>query len=120
MELRLRKTRTLKVTEINLSPEEREGLAQLYQDPRYEFLLNVMERACIELETSHFNTSTGDPEAILGGHALAKGTWLFFTYVQKQVLNAYHTRVEPEEPIEPPSLEEVLQGVDGFPQEEGL
>lgn len=115
MEARIRKARTLKVTEVAISPEERAGLAQLYLDPRYEFLLNVMERACIELETAHFNTALGDPEAILGGHAVAKAAWLFFTWVQKSVLNAYNTREGEPEGVEPPSWEEMLQGVEGFP-----
>lgn len=114
MEIRLRKTRTLKVTEVVMSNEEREGLAQLYTDPRYEFLLNAMERACIELETAHLNTGVGEPEAILGGHALAKSAWLFFTYVQKTVLNSYRTREQEAEPAEPARLEDVLQGVEGF------
>lgn len=114
MDIRLRKTRTLKVTELVVSSEEKEAMAQLYTDPRYEFLLNVMERACIELETAHFNTSVGDPEGILGGHALAKSAWLFFTWVQKSVLNSYRTREDDEEPVEPASLEDMLQGVEGF------
>jgi hypothetical protein len=114
MEIRLRKTRTLKVTEVAISDEERESLAQLYTDPRYEFLLNVMERACIELETAHFNTSVGDPEGILGGHALAKSSWLFFTWVQKTVLSSYRSREDQEEPPEPAKLEDLLQGVEGF------
>lgn len=118
MEIRLRTTRTLKVTELKISPEERAGLAQLFNDPRYENLLNVMERACIELETAHFNTSVGNPEEILGGHAVAKAAWLFFTYVQKQVCNAYNT-IEPEEGQAPEaSLDEMLQGVQGFEAQE--
>lgn len=117
MDLRLRKTRTLRVTEVVPTPEEKEGLAQLYVDPRYEYLLNVMERACIELETAHFNTSVGDVEEILGGHAVAKSAWLFFTWIQKAVLNAYNTREGEPEPVEEASLEDLLQGVEGFPEE---
>lgn len=117
MEIRLRKTRTLKVTEVELSPEEKASLAQLYTDPRYESLLNVMECACIQLETAHFNTSVGNPEEILGGHAVAKSAWLFFQYVQKIVLNAYHTQDLEQEPESPPSLEEMMQGIEGFPTE---
>jgi hypothetical protein len=116
MEIRLRTTRTLKVTEIRVSPEEKEFLAQLYTDPRYEALLNVMERACIEIETAHLNTSVGEPEAILGGHALAKSAWLFFTYCQKQVDNAYHTRTIDEPEVAAASLDEILQGVNTPPE----
>lgn len=112
MEIRLRTTRTLKVTELQLSAEKREMLAQLYDDPRYIALLDAMEMACISLETAHFNTSVGDPEAILGGHAMAKSAWLFFTYVQKQVDNAYHTRAGNEAEVAPPSFEDMIQGVE--------
>ena len=119
MEIRLRSTRTLKVTEVEISAEEKEQLAQLYDDPRYTALLNVMERGCISLETAHFNTSVGNPEEILGGHALAKSAWLFFTYIQKQVDNAYHTRTRDEEESPPPSLETLIQGVEPFDLSEG-
>lgn len=112
MEVKLRTMRTLKVTEVSLSPEESEKLAQLYTDPRYEALLNVMERACIELDTAHLNTPIGEPEAILGGHAVSKAAWRFFIYVQKQIVSAYNTRTDTEEPESPPSFEEMLQGVE--------
>jgi hypothetical protein len=116
-EVRLRTVRTLKVTEVQVSAEEQELLSQLYPDPRYEALLNVMERACIALETAHFNTSVGKPEEILGGHALAKMSWLFFTYIQKQVQNAYHTRTPDEdEEAGTPSLEDMIQSVEGIGQ----
>lgn len=112
MELKLRTTRTLKVTEVRLTPEEQVQLCDLALDPRYQALLNVMERACIELETAHFNTSVGDPEAVLGGHCLAKASWLFFTYVQKQVLNAYNNRAGDESETRAPSFEEMVQGLE--------
>lgn len=114
MEVRLRTTRTLKVTEVKISDEERELMSQLYKDSRYEALLNVMERACIEIESAHFSTSQGDPEGILGGFAVAKASWLFFTYVQRQIYSAYLSRaVDTEEgPTEPPTLDEFLQGVE--------
>lgn len=112
MDLKVRTTRTLKVTEINLSAEEKEKLAQLFSDPRYEALLNVMERACIELDTAHLNTPIGEPEAILGGHAVSKAAWRFFIYVQKQIVSAYNTRTDSEETDNPPSLEDMLQGVE--------
>lgn len=114
MEVRIRTTRSLKVTETVPSPEEKEALAQLYDDPRYIALLNAMERSIISLETSHFNTDVGNPEAILGGHALTKAAWLFFTYTQKQVSNAYHTRSRDEQEVAPPSLEEMIQGVESI------
>ncbi|HEY2351068.1 MAG TPA: hypothetical protein VGH83_01075 [Candidatus Acidoferrum sp.] len=112
MELKLRSTRTLKVTEARPTPEEFELLAQLSMDPRYDALVNVMERACIELDTGLVNVSTAEPEAVLGAHCVSKAAWLFFIYVQKQVLNAYHTRQgESGEPVEQPSLNDLLQGV---------
>jgi hypothetical protein len=112
MEQRARSTRTLKVTEVVISPAERALLIDLAGDPRYEALLNVMERACIALETAHFNTSTGDVESILGGHAMAKASWLFFTYVQKQVTNAFNSRmVEDDTEPQPARLDDILQGV---------
>lgn len=118
MELKIRTTRTLKVTEVLVSPEAQEMLAQLYMDARYQALLDVMERACIELETAHFNTSPGEPEAVLGGHCVIKASWLFFTYIQKQVFNAYSTRTGSEEEApEKPSLDDMLQGIGSFPGE---
>ncbi len=111
MEIKLRTTRTLKVTEVRLTDEQMAQLADLSMDTRYETLLDVMERACIELETAHLNTDVGSPEAVLGGHCMAKAVWLFFAYVQKQVLNARHTRTGGEEHNESPSLDDVLQGV---------
>ena len=114
MEIRTRTTRTLKVTELKISDEEKELLAQLYKDSRYEALLNVLERACIEIETAHFSVSMGDPEAILGGFAVAKAAWKLFTFIQQQVYNAFISRAAldegPEE--EPPTLEETLQSVE--------
>src|SRR5215472_14313027 len=113
MEIRLRKTRTLKVTEIKVSDEEMAELADLYKDSRYQTFLNVMERACIEVETAHFTCPLGDPEGILGGFAVAKACWLFFTYVQRQVQNAYLSRTaEPEEQPEAPTLDDFLQSVE--------
>lgn len=112
MDTRLRTTRTLKVTEVEVPPEQREMLAQLYLDPRYEALLDLMERSCIALETAHLNTGVGDPEAVLGGHALTKGVWQFYIYVQKQVMSSYATRASEEDEAPAPSLNDVLQGVE--------
>jgi hypothetical protein len=113
MEARLRTTRTLKVTEVQVTPEETAQLVQLLVDPRYIALLNVMERACIEIDTAHLNTPVSDPEAVLGGHCLSKGVWLFFTYIQKQVLNASYTGLKEDNGKQSPaSLEEVIQGVE--------
>jgi hypothetical protein len=112
METRLRTTRTLKVTEIKVTPEESAQLAQLSADPRYLALLNVMERACIEFDTAHLNTAVSEPEAVLGGHCLSKGVWLFFQYVQRQVLNASLTQPEDELEQPPARLEDVIQGVE--------
>jgi hypothetical protein len=114
MDVRVRKTRTLKVTEVKISEEECELLAQLYKDSRYQALLNVMERACIEMESAHFSVPMGDPESILGGFAVAKACWYFFTYVQRQVHNCFSSRAADEEegPIEPPTLEEFIQSVE--------
>lgn len=119
MEIRLRKTRTLKVTELQLSAEKREQLAQLHDDPRYIALLDVMEMACISLETAHFNSSVGNPEEILGGHAVAKSAWLFFAYIQKQVDNAYHTRTVDEDAPPPAALNDLMQGVEAVTLSEG-
>jgi len=119
MDLKIRKTRTLKVTEVRVSAEQQGQLAELAMDPRYEALLDVMERACIELETAHFNTNVGDPEAVLGGHCMAKAAWLFFTYVQKQVFNAYSSRTgTEEEPGTEPTFDEMLQGIGSMPEME--
>lgn len=110
--LPIRTTRTLKVTEVKISPENQAQLANLYQNAEYQALLDVMEQGCIELETAHLNTPLGDPEAILGGHAVAKAAWLFFTYVQKQVARAYSSQIDRDEAGEPASLNDLLQGVE--------
>lgn len=114
MDVHVRKTRTLKVTEVKITEEEIIALADLFKDSRYEALLNVMERACIEMESAHFGTPMGDPEAILGGFAVTKACWWFFTYVQRQCHNAYQSRAAaPDEgPVEAPTLDEYLQGVE--------
>jgi hypothetical protein len=68
------------------------------------------------MESAHFGVSMGDPEAILGGFAVAKACWFFFTYVQRQVQNAFLSRAaDTEEPSTAPSLEEMLQGVEYDP-----
>lgn len=113
MELAIRSTRTLKVTDITISDEERGHLAQLAMDPRYKALVNIMERSCIELDTAFINTSVAEPEAVLGAHCVSKAAWLFFTYVQKQVLNAYINQPGEEEETPAPSLDDVLQGIGG-------
>ena len=101
------------MTEVRISDEQRAELAELYKDSRYNTLLDVMERACIEVETAHLNTSPGQPEEILGGHAIAKACWGFFIYVQKQIVSAYNGRVSDNDgPITPPTLDEFLQGVE--------
>jgi hypothetical protein len=61
------------------------------------------------LDTAHLNTSLSDPEAILGGHALAKAAWLFFIYVQKQVIRAHSGEIDDEEAPEPAPLADLLQ-----------
>jgi len=112
MTLIVRTTRTLRVTEQKLTPEEVGQLAELAMDPRYESLLNVMERACISIDTAHLETPSGDPEAVMGGHCVSKAAWAFFLYVQKQVQNAYLTRTGEEEENRPAaSLDDLLQGV---------
>jgi len=111
----IRKTRTLKVTEVRVSEEHRQMLAALHKDARYEALLDLMERACISIDTALINAPIGNPEEILGAHAVSKSAWLFFTYVQKQVLNAYIAQtMEPGEG-QPASLEEMVQSVEGLP-----
>lgn len=113
MALVIRKTRTLKVTEVRVPPEEIEHLAQLALDPRYQALLNVMERSCIELDTALLNVPANEPEAVLGGHCISKAAWLFFVYMQKQVQNALYSRTGESEEGSRPSLEEMIQGVEG-------
>lgn len=112
---KLREARTLVVTEVLVSPEEQGELASLYKDSRYQnALLNVMERACISLDTAHINTPLGNRDEILLTFAVAKASWLFFTYVQKHVLNAYNNQsLEPDEK-QAPDLSEVIQSLRGM------
>jgi hypothetical protein len=116
-DIKLRTTRSLKVTELEIAAPEKEQLAQLYLDPRYDALLDVMERACIQLDTALVNAPTGEPESVLGAHCVSKAGWLFFTYVQKQVLTCYNIRTDEDaakDTQEPPSLDDILQGVGGI------
>jgi hypothetical protein len=107
--LSVRTTRTLKATDIKLTPEQIGHLAQLALDPRYATLLDLMEASCIQLDTAMINVTPGEPEAVLGAHAVSRGAWLFFTYVQKQVQYAYNSRAGGEEELSRPSVEDVLQ-----------
>jgi hypothetical protein len=118
MEVIVRKTRTLKPTELSIPPGELALLAQLWGDPRYDALLNIMERACISLDTAHLETPIADPATVLGGHCVCKGAWQFFVYVQKQVEAAYNMRAGAKDETREPTLEELLQGVEGIPVEE--
>lgn len=113
MEPTIRKTRTLKVTEIKLSEEEISDIALLFTDPRYQSLLNVMERACISIDTAFLETPIGDVETVLGGHAVSKAAWKFFEYVQKQVFSAYHSRTQTAQPVEEPTFADLVQSVEG-------
>lgn len=88
----IRKERKLSVKDQKLSDEEKNNLALLFTDPRYESLLDVMERACIEQETALINAPGEEPERILAEHALAKAFWKVFVYVQNQVKNAFDQR----------------------------
>lgn len=115
--MQIRKTRTLRPTEIKIPADELSLLAGLPGDPRYDALLNVMERACISLDTAHLETAISDPEAILGGHCVSKAGWQFFVYVQKQVQAAYYMRSKEGDDQAPATLEEMLQGVEGIPTE---
>jgi hypothetical protein len=48
---------------------------------------------------------------------VCKGAWNFFVYVQKQVEAAYNMRAGATEAVAEPTLEELLQGVEGIPVE---
>lgn len=111
MSLAIRSTRTLKVTDVKLTQEQIVQLARLSLDPGYETLLNVMEAACISIDTALINAAPGQPEEVLGAHAISRAAWQFFTYVQKQVVYAYNSRAGDEEVIpERPSMEDIFQG----------
>jgi hypothetical protein len=112
MPLTVRTTRTLKATDIKFTPEQIQQLARLSLDPGYQTLLDLMESACISIDTAMVNASPGQPEEVLGAHAVSRAAWLFFTYVQKQVVYAYNSRAgDSEEPAPSPSIEDILQGV---------
>jgi hypothetical protein len=111
-EIKVRSTRTLKVTEEAIPKEERAHLAALYNDPRYLALVNLMERSCIAIDTGLVNAPVGNPEEVLGAHAVSKAAWLFFVFIQKAVLNCYTSQPgEEDEEVPPPDLNDVLQGV---------
>jgi hypothetical protein len=108
----IREQRTISVTQLDLSPVAKAALSELSQGPYYPHLLDLMERACIEMDTALINTPAADPEAVLGAHAISAAAWKFFTYIQRAVQNAHnqHTAIEPEPP-EPPSEEDRIQGI---------
>jgi hypothetical protein len=113
----IRKTRTLKVTEVRVTPEQQRELATLYKMSCYEALLDVMERSCIQIESCLIDAPVGNPEEILGAHAVTKAAWLFFHDVQKQVYSAYQKQLGDEAPASKPSLNDVIQSMEGMPME---
>lgn len=113
MPLTVRTTRTLKATDIKFTPEQIQQLARLSLDPGYQTLVDLMEAACISIDTAMVNASPGQPEEVLGAHAVSRAAWLFFTYVQKQVLYAYNNRAgDAEAEVDRPSMDDILQGVE--------
>jgi hypothetical protein len=110
--LTTRTQRTLSVRDRAFSPEKLQRIARLALDPGYEDLLDIMEMACIEQETALINTPVEQMDRVLGEHCLAKAAWQFFTYIQKQVQNAYTQRTATDAyDAEEPSEEEHLQSV---------
>ena len=87
-----RTQRTLSVRDQTFSPEKLQRIARLALDTGYEDLLDIMEMACIQQETALINTPVEQADRVLGEHCLAQASWQFFTYVQKQVQNAYNQR----------------------------
>jgi len=85
----IRTERTLSVKDQQLNPEQIALLAMLRNNPQYEALLDVCERACIEQETALINCRVSEPESVLAEHALSKAMWKVFTYIQIQVENAF-------------------------------
>lgn len=108
--LPIRTTRTLKATDIKLTPDQIVQLARLSLDPGYQALLDLMEASCISIDTALVNASPGQPEEVLGAHAVSRAAWLFFTYVQKQVAYAYNSRASDAENEAPrPSMDDLFQ-----------
>lgn len=113
----LRRTRTLKVTEVAISDDECIEIAALYKSSHWQALLNVMERACISIETGLINAPVGNPDEILGAHAVTKAAWLFFQYVQKEVYSSYNRQMQEPAGQEETPLNDLIQGVEGMPME---
>lgn len=106
----IREHRTLSVKDQALTEAELAMLSELSMDPRYQVLLDVMERACIEQETALINCPVEQPERILGEHAVSQAAWKFFTYIQRQVQNAHIHRTGIQAEPEPLSETERILG----------
>jgi hypothetical protein len=115
----IRTTRTLRVTEVRVDPERERLLAELYKMNYWEALLDEMEASCIQIETCLIDAPIGDPEEILGAHAVTKAAWLFFQHVQKKVYSAYQKHAGQDIPAPKPSLNDLIQSMEGVPIEPG-
>jgi hypothetical protein len=110
---KIRESRTLSLSNVPLSIDEKAQLATLYNDPRYDTLLDVFERGCILQDTKLVNTPAHEEVAVLAEHKLSKAFWELLVWVQAVVLQAHRDITnEPEPERAPVSDEEFFQGVE--------
>jgi hypothetical protein len=110
---KLRTERTLTLVDLQLTQDAQVQLASLYNDLRYDALLDVIERGCILQDTNLINTPAHDEAKVLAEHKVSKAFWQTFVWIQTQVRQAHLTMTKQAEPEqEPPTEEEFLQGVE--------
>jgi hypothetical protein len=68
-----------------LTPQQRNELMMIRMNLGWPTLLDVLEMACIEQETTLINTDPADVKAVLENHKMAKAMWQMFEHMQNVV-----------------------------------
>jgi len=71
-------------------------------------LLDVLEAACIEIETRLINFDPADKAKVLEHHKFSKAAWVIFETMQDRIIAASHTYLSslPPQPVSPSMTEE--------------
>jgi hypothetical protein len=89
----IRTSRRFGVTS-DLTPQQRAELMMLRMNVGWPVLLDVLEMACIEQETSLINTDPADKSAVLANHRMAKAMWQAFEHMQDKVESELRSHLE--------------------------
>jgi hypothetical protein len=92
-----------------LTQLQRSRLTYLVQSETWSDVLDVLEMACIEIETDLINTPAEDEAAVLANHKLSKAAWKIFEQMQDKILaesSRYMESVAPKPPVPELTAEE--------------